>query len=130
MRVYHGALNRLITSSRSVTVGPLPARKSLLTPRSVPVRSGERTSGRIIGALPSVNAGGSENAAGLRYRLSLGLVRSRSVMLPEARKSWPGTTFGRWPAPLRLVVFGVCVTAIGKPLWTRTTADNVQPPTR
>src|SRR4029079_19597784 len=84
--------------------------RSLLSARSRLFRTGDRTPDRTNGAFPSVNAGASENAAALRYRLSAGYVSSRPVMSPGITGSPPGTRLGRWPAPLRFVVFGVCVT--------------------
>ena len=49
-------------------------------------------------------------------------------MLPPVGSSTPGTTFGRWPWPSRLVLLVFWVTPIGKPLCIWITNDTVQPP--
>src|SRR5438093_7618378 len=65
-----GWLNRFSTSRRSVARDDPPVRKSLLIARSVLLRIGDRTPGRMRGALPIVFAAASTNAAAFRYLLS------------------------------------------------------------
>src|SRR5678816_2762713 len=80
-------LNRFSTSMRMDRfVGP-PVRRFLLTDRSTLLRHGERAPGSVRGALPNWFSGVAENAALLRYRLSLVFARMRSVMSPAARGS-------------------------------------------
>src|SRR5438477_8665726 len=77
--------------------------------RSVVIWPGVRTRGSVRGALPSVNAGAADQAAGFSHELR------RLSQPPDVAGSTPATTFGRCVLPKRPELLLDCQIESGKP---------------
>src|SRR5207247_1531577 len=82
--------------------------------RSVSVWTGVRTSVMTRGALPNVFPGAVLKAAGFSHAADgWSADARRSSWFPGVLSGTPGTRFGRWPLPSRLLVELLCETPIG-----------------
>src|SRR5688572_27862045 len=81
------------------------------------------------GESPNVPAAAVANAAGVSHAADgWSADATRSGQLPEVDVSTPGTWFGRWLLPGKLLVELLCDAPIGNPDCHVNTAATVQPP--